>query len=169
MKFLCKVLMLPVLTMFAASVHATAISGASPLPFAADVVIDFDSYDAGTDGPPATAYNALGVNFSSVSLGISPPPPAYAGFSGLNLFTGGATQPNGGPHNDANTLEIAFNGEVLAAAFRLITNPNTTMFEALKGGSVIETFSAFTGRRAVRTPCKWISVEPAMLTLRRTT
>lgn len=145
MKLIRQALMAPALATLVITAHATPIGGVNPAvdPFdvitAPDVLIDFNDYDFATDGPASTAYQAQGVTFDG-NLSIGSTQAIYAGFSVQNLYTGGASQAPGS-FNSANRFEIQFSSDVVAAAFRLITNPTpSTYIYALDDGAVVDSF-----------------------------
>jgi len=94
--------------------------------------LDFDEW--GADGVTITdQYISQGVVFTSTPGG--PVQTLYSDiFPGMDLYA----------LNQAGDFEIQFQGTVDEAAFAFLTNPGTSTFTALRNGSIIDSFSAYT-------------------------
>lgn len=86
-----------------------------------------------TDTPLTNQYSGLGVTFNGLyynapnASSLTPPTAA-------NFQTGGA--------NTISPFLISFNQPLTGAAFRMQTNPGTSLFEALLNNVVVESFMA---------------------------
>ena len=87
-----------------------------------------------------TQYAGLGVAFTTGLQYDSQGPAALPGITGHYL--GNNDGENLG--SIVNPFSIFFGPAVTAAAFGMATNPTTTLFEALLGGSLVESFSVAT-------------------------
>ena len=90
----------------------------------------------GQSGAVGSQYSAQGVTFGSG---------AFFDASGYFSGSGGAqTSVNNFGGGIVNPIDIFFTSAIQGAAFQFITNPGTTTFTALLGGSTVSTFTAST-------------------------
>ena len=90
----------------------------------------------GQSGAVGSQFAAQGVTFGSG---------AYFDASGYFSGSGGAgTAVNNFGSGIVNPIDIFFTNAIQGVAFQFITNPGTTTFTALLGGSTVSTFSAST-------------------------
>ena len=90
----------------------------------------------GQSGAVGSQYAAQGVTFGSGAFFDS-----YGYFSGSG---GAGTAVNNFGNGVVNPIDIFFTNAIQGVAFQFITNPGTTTFTALLGGSTVSTFSAST-------------------------
>ena len=90
----------------------------------------------GQSGAVGSQYAAQGVTFGSG---------AFFDASGYFSGSGGASNAvNNFGGGIVNPIDIFFTNAIQGVAFQFITNPGTTTFTALLGGSTVSTFSAST-------------------------
>ena len=90
----------------------------------------------GQSGAIGSQYAAQGVTFGSGAF-----------FDGSSYFSGSGgaqTAANNFGNGVVNPIDIFFTNAIQGVAFQFITNPGTTTFTALLGGSTVSTFSAST-------------------------
>ena len=115
------------LTILSMTVHATPINNtfglASP-----NTLLGFDEF--GADGVSVQdQYISQGVRFSKPLVTLF-----SNNFEGMDQFA----------LNQGFTFEIEFLGTVTEAAFSIMTNPGTSNFRALLGGSIVEQITSST-------------------------
>ena len=99
-----------------------------------DSTITFSEHLLASESPVTNQYADLGVTFSP-GLFYNTQPIFFPTESLANFDFGGSIN---------NPASIVFDHVVSAAAVAVQSNPGTTLFEALLGGSVVESFSAAT-------------------------